>query len=405
MGKSVDLKYTRIFNEHRKAIQETDLVIHRGGARSSKTYSIAQSLAYDWNTVIDTRLRVLIIRKTLPSVKTSVLVTFKDVVENLGLTDYMHVEKKELNFWMGKNLIHFSGLDDVEKIKSSEWNVIWMEEATDFAYDDFKQLQLRLSSPETSHFLNHIVMSFNPIDENHWIKQQLMPDEPTHQEIVSCYRDNPFLPQKYIDRIEGLIDKDPNFARIYAEGEWGILENLIYSNWDVVSEFPENLKHVFFAVDWGYNAPMAMLKLGTDNNMDFYEEEVFYEKEYTTQQLISLLPRLMGEHRKAPIYCDSANPEKIKELKDAGFNAKAAIKGKHSITNGIDFIKTRNIHIIDGSDNIRKEKQAYSWKKNKKTNQLLDEPIDYMNHLQDAERYGIITHLRRGGVRLRWLEI
>ena len=405
MSELVELKYTRIFEEHQKA-KLSDLIIHRGGARSSKTYSIAQdTVCGPFISQPDAGFRCLILRKTLPAVKTSVLVSFKDVLDTIGLRDRITEEKKELNYRYGRSLIHFSGLDDVEKIKSSEWHLIWMEEATDFSYDEYSQLQLRLSAPEIKGFTNKLILSFNPIDENHWIKTRLLKEEPDAVEIVSTYRDNPFLPEKYKVRIENLIKKDANFARIYRDGEWGMLENIIYNNWKVVDEFPSHINDVFFGLDFGYNDEMAMIKVGAEENSDtFWEQEVFYEKETTIEQLVPLLPHLMGSHRKKPIYCDSANPDKIKTLRSHGFNAKPCIKGKYSITNGIEFLKTQDIKIIDGSTNLIKEKQSYSWRKDRH-GKILDDPIDYLNHLMDAERYAIITHIKRGGGNVKWLDL
>lgn len=289
--------------------------------------------------------------------------------------------------------------------QSSEWHMIWMEEATDFSYDEYSQLQLRLSAPEIKGFTNKLIMSFNPIDENHWIKTRLLPEEPDAVEIVSTYRDNPFLPEKYRKRIENLIKKDANFARIYRDGEWGLLENTIYNNWKVVDEFPDHIHDIFFGLDFGYNDEMAMIKVGMEDKSDtFWEQEVFYEKETTIEQLVTILPHLMGVHRKKPIYCDSANPDKIKTLRSHGFNAKPCIKGKYSITNGIEFIKTQDIKVVDGSTNLIKEKQSYSWRKDRH-GRIFDEPVDYLNHLMDAERYAIITHIKRGGGNVRWLDL
>lgn len=288
--------------------------------------------------------------------------------------------------------------------QSSEWHIIWMEEATEFDYEDYQQLQLRLSAPSIEGLHNHMIVSFNPIDANHWIKTILIANETNLTEIVSNYKDNPFLSQSYIQILEDLISKDANFARVYADGEWGLLENLIYSkNWDVVDYFPEGLD-VFHGLDFGFNAPMGLVKIGkASSNKEFWLQELFYESERTLDHLIGKLPYLLGSGVRKPIYCDSANPEKIKSIKEAGFTAKEAIKGKNSIIEGIDYIKTCTLHIVRGSNNLLDEIKTYSFKK--KNGIVIDEPIDYKNHLMDAMRYGIISHVRKGGAKIRWLDI
>jgi len=37
----------------------------------------------------------------------------------------------------GDNLVQFAGMDESEKIKSTEWNYVWMEEANEFTYEDY----------------------------------------------------------------------------------------------------------------------------------------------------------------------------------------------------------------------------------------------------------------------------
>ena len=67
-------------------------------------------------------------------------------------------------------------------------------------------------------------------------------------------------------------------------------------------------------------------------------------------------------------------------------------KGQDSIRHGIDTLKALKIHIIEGSENIQKEKDSYIWKKDKNGNSL-NVPVDFDNHALDAIRYAIVTHI------------
>jgi phage terminase large subunit len=89
-------------------------------------------------------------------------------------------------------------------------------------------------------------------------------------------------------------------------------------------------------------------------------------------------------------------------MRSAGLNARPAVK---KVKEGIDFIKRLVVHIIKDSGNIVKEKTSYVWKTDKRTKQVIDEPVEFNDHAQDAERYAVFTHLKRSDkIRLRWLE-
>lgn len=280
---------------------------------------------------------------------------------------------------------------------SSEWNMIWIEEATEFAYDDFKTISLYNRAPNHNKGAkNQVFLSFNPIDEYHWLREKLLLDERTMrinkvEEIHSTYRDNPFLPDDTRRKYDALVDQDINYYRIYGLGEWGKLDSVIYNNWDIVPNDLSIEGEVFFGLDFGYNDPTALVKCTVVGD-EVWEEELLYEKGLNNQQLIQRVKEAIpSKLSMRPIFCDTAEPDKIAELRLAGLNAKNANK---SVNDGIDFIKRLKIHIIDGSDNIIKEKRSYSWRKDREGHPM-DKPIDFMDHLMSAERYALYTPLRR----------
>jgi phage terminase large subunit len=191
--------------------------------------------------------------------------------------------------------------------------------------------------------------------------------------------------------LEGLINQDYNMYRIYAQGEWGALTNLIYTNWQPVAHFPDLGKpKIIYGLDFGYNDPMALVRIMI-KGFDTYEEQVIYQSGLTVKQLINQMDILIpSTHKRVPIYCDSAVPDKIIELRQAGYNAKPAQK---SVLDGIDFVKRFSCHVLDSGTELLKELRSYSWKTDK-NKQVLDEPVDYQNHLQDARRYALYTHLK-----------
>ncbi|MDW7973526.1 MAG: phage terminase large subunit, partial [Thermodesulfovibrio sp.] len=160
----IQLKATKVF--YRNLNSKAKVVLNRGGARSSKSYSILQVLIYKFLT--EEKKKFLIMRKTFPSLRITTWYDFKKIISELGIEHKIKEEKKFFNYYYKDNFLHFGSLDDVEKIKSSSWNYIFLEEATEFDYEEYVTLKLRLSAPSVDGKRNQMFLAFNPIDENHW---------------------------------------------------------------------------------------------------------------------------------------------------------------------------------------------------------------------------------------------
>jgi phage terminase large subunit len=386
---------TKVFDKN--ILSGAKTVINRGSAGSSKSFSILQvvlTLMAKYRN-----LKILIVRKSLPSLRISTLLDFKEMISDMGLTPLFFEEKVNLNFYFNGNFLHFGSVDDPEKMKSTNWNYIFMEETNEFTYQEFQLVRLRLRSPLQGNSMNKLFMAFNPIDEYHWIKEKLI-DVEKHDvgridEIHSTYKDNPCLEKDYIKMLEDLINQDANYHRIYAEGKWGKLTNLIYSNWDVVNVIPEG-GQVLYGLDFGFNNPTALTKITVppyDGRIpkEIYEEEMIYHRGMTNSDLIDKLQELKisNEH---PIYADPSEPSKITEIRRAGYLIKSA---DNSVKDGIDFMKRIRVHILKTSTHLQKEKKAYTYKTDRRGN-AIDEPVKFMDHGQDSERYPVYTHFKAG---------
>jgi phage terminase large subunit len=389
---STEIQVTRVFTENRDS--DKKIIINRGGARSSKSYSIMQ-LVTDRFFSIPGR-QILIARKTSPALRRS---CYRDAIrymKRLGLYSEIQEEKALLAFHYKDSLMQFVGLDDPEKIKSTGWNDIFMEEANEFDYEDFIVLSTRMSEADNG-VRNKLFMAFNPIDTFHWIKEKVIDsDRRDIQEIHSSYLDNPFLSDDYIQSLLDLEQQDPNYYRIYGLGEWGKLDNLIYPSWDLVEKIPENVDELFYGVDFGFNAPTAVLKIAVKDE-EIWEEELLYETGLTNTDLIAEMKTLVPKRERGNkyLFCDSAEPDRIQELEEAGFTV---IPSDKKVKEGIDVVKRQKIHITRDSTNLIKEKRSYSWKTDRKTGRIIDEPVKFNDHLMDAERYAIYTYFKEIGV-------
>jgi phage terminase large subunit len=385
-----EIKVTRVFYEN--AGSKKPLVINRGGTRSTKSHSLTQLMLFRFFT--QKNKKILALRKTLPAMRVSVFTKFREIAAEFGKDfDSLQSEKVMMNYYFGTNTLHFGGMDDPEKIKSTEWNYVFVEEANEFDYEDILQLSIRLSAKTTPDEPNQLFLAFNPIDEYHWIKQKLMVSETgNYDEIVSTYKDNPTLDETYIRKLENLVHQNKNFYRVYVLGEWGRYENLVYDNWRITREEPFEFEDKIFGLDFGFNNPTAMLRIGIKDD-EFFEKELIYESKLTTSALIEMMREVLSpDEYYLPIYCDSASPGVIEELQTSGFNCLPMKKGPGSVFSSINFVKGLNINVHESSDNLIKEKRSYSWKTDKRGNPV-DEPVKFMDHLMDCEKGALYTHL------------
>lgn len=266
-----------------------------------------------------------------------------------------------------------------------------MEEATEFTYQDYTVCKTRLSSPTFKNVLNQIFLLFNPEDENCWIKTELIDKDDDCTELVSSYKDNPFLSEAYVKILENLQRTDDNHWRIYGLGEWGKLDALIFSNWRKITEQQIPLAgDIVYGLDFGFNNPSALLKIKIDSTEAYCQQKI-YESGLTNTQLIAKMKEVIPykERELYPIYADNAEPDRIEEISAAGFWCVPCYKGK--VKESIDHVKRYRLHITEDSDETLKEIRSYSWRKDK-NERTLEEPVAFNDHAMACIRYAIYTH-------------
>ena len=353
-------------------------VVNVGGAGSSKSYSIAQLLIQ--TLFNEQNHKIAIGRKTFPALRMTAYKLVIDLLKDYGLYNINNHNKTE-NIYVNplkNSSMQFFSLDDPEKIKSADFNDIWLEEANEFTYEDYLVLKMRLRAPSVSGRMNKMYLSLNPIDENNWIAMKLSKD-PTVDIIRSTYHDNPHLTPEYVAILENLINEDANYYRIYVQGEWGKLENIIFNNWQIVDEMPAEFEKQAYGLDFGYVNPTAFIHEGIIGK-DLYIDELLYETKLTNSDLIS---RLTG-FPLLDIYADSAEPQRIEELTRSGLDCYPANK---DVKLGIDNLKRFHLKITKRSINVIKEIRGYQRKKDK-DGKVLEEPVKFNDHSMDGLRYG-----------------
>jgi len=363
---------------------ESRYLISYGGSGSSKSYSATQKVIF--RIITEKNHRILLLRKTASSLKKSVYQLLLDVISAWGINDLFIINKTDMSLLCkaNGNQILLSGLDDVEKLKSiAGISSIWIEEATEITSDDFDQLNLRLRGNTKSY--KQIILTFNPISSQSWIKKRFFDNKINNSTIVhSTFEDNPFVDDEYKNILYSLAEQNKSYYEVYALGKWGDRKGLIFPDYTLVDKLPIEYEFVTFGLDYGFNHPQVLIETRTIGN-NIYIKEIFYKSQSLVDDLISAMKE-DGISENSLIYADSANPDKIVMLQNAGF--KNCTQAKKDVLAGIDFVKSKKIHITKCSTNIIKEIESYSWKLDK-NGEPEEKPVKFLDDGMDALRYSI----------------
>jgi len=371
---TIKTKATIVWEKLQQATKR--FVVLQGAAQSSKTYSLIQYLVFKCvNEWAGQKKIITIARKTLPALRGSAMRDFFDVLENLKLYRKENHRKHPVNeYVLHGNLIEFVAVDQPQKVRGRKRNICWLNEANEFEYDDFFQFNIRTSE--------RLFFDFNPSEEFHWIYEKILTRDDCDFIQVSM-EDNPFMPQHIREELERLKDEDENLYRIYALGERGKAQDLVFQKWDEVQEMPI-CDHYRYGLDFGFAHPTALVLVGTKKK-NIYVREIIYQTRLTNPELIDLMKEYEVS-KNVLIRAESAEPDRINEIKKAGFKIEPVRKIKNFKKNAIDNINRGRIHIVN-SPNFRREIVSYRWKK--KDGQILDEPVKFRDDLMDAFLYAI----------------
>lgn len=306
-----------------------------------------------------------------------------------------------LTFRNNGNQIIFRGMNDDrqrEKLKSitfprGKLTDVWLEEATEFTQADLEIIDDRLRGELPEGQFYQIRMTFNPVNKSHWIKKKFFDyqddDTFTHH---STYLGNRFIDEAYHRRMERRKIVDPEGYQIYGLGEWGEIGGLILHNWEIkdVSQNLNDYDDIAIGQDFGFNHANAILLLGIKDDNIYIIDEIYEHEKDTSEIIQKAIAKAIPTKKR--MWCDSAEPDRIKMWQKGGFTlAKGVDKGgsQGSVKAQIDWLKQRYIYVHPHCVNTIKEMQQWKWKKDEKTGEYLDEPVPVMDDAMAALRYGV----------------
>ena len=200
---------------------ESRILVFHGGAGSGKSVFVSAKIMR--RACFERPHKILVIRKVASTLKDSVYAELSTRIDEFGMSKHIHPNKTDKTFTFDNgNMIICKGLDEPEKIKSIEGiTSVWIEEATELNENDFDQLMLRVRGEKANYI--QFILSFNPIDENHWIKRRLI-DTKEATVLHTTYKDNKFLDEQYIKTLNDLEHTNSLYYQIYCLGEWGVVD-------------------------------------------------------------------------------------------------------------------------------------------------------------------------------------
>lgn len=373
------------------------------------------------------RMRGLIVRKTRESLTETALVTYEEDIlgENNPIKEGPKRNFRQVYHYPNKSTIVVGGLDKSIKIMSSQYDMIFVPEATEITEGDWEALLTRLRNWRMP--FQQLLADVNPDRPKHWLKQRA--DKGAIRLLETRHEDNPSLWDQekkewtekgiaYIAKLEKLTGV--RYLRL-RKGLWVTAEGLILSDWDpaihVIDPFPiPSNWRIIAGVDWGYTKPGTIVVIAIDGDGRAYIVHEVYRVQQKIAWWVQQGQRLKALYAIDVFYCDPSEPAYIKDFNDVGLNAVGADNSWHP---GVQEVQQRLVVAEDGKARLYvfnnsleerdkilddekqpcgfvEETEGFVWKKNSQG--LKDEPADCPDHAQDAVRYPLYSTAVRGSV-------
>lgn len=349
--------------------------IIQGGTSASKTYSI---LAVLINKALSIHgIEISVVAETIPHLRRGALKDFLKIMKWTGRYIEDRFNKSLLRYeFANGSVIEFFSADDSSKLRGARRDILYINECNNVTFDAYNELAIRTRK--------EVYLDFNPANE-FWVHTELK-DEPDSDFLILTYKDNEALDQSIVEQIEKNRDKAKtssywaNWWKVYGEGQLGMLEGVVFSNWKTIDTIPKEARLLGIGLDFGYtNDPTAIVEVYAYNNQRIVNE-IVYQNGLVNSDIAKRLPK------NVIVYADSSEPKSIEEIRRLGITIKGVTKGKDSINYGIDVMQRQDYLITNQSVDLIKELRSYIWDTDK-TGRRLNKPIDFNNHGIDALRY------------------
>lgn len=375
-----------------------------GGTSAGKTFGILPILID--KATRTSLLEISVVSESIPHLRKGAMKDFLKIMKATGRYNDKNWNRTLLTYYFSNgSYIEFFSADQEDKVRGPRRNILYINECNNINFETYHQLAIRTDV--------EIWLDYNPTHE-FWIHTELK-DDPDVEELVLTYKDNEALADSIVREIEKARDKAffdielenifqennikssywANWWRVYGLGKVGSLEGVVFNNWSIIQNIPNDSKLVGFGLDFGYSNDLTAIVEVYEWNGKRILNEICYRTKMVNADIASVLPT-------NPItYADSAEPKSIEEIRRTGVLIKGVTKGKDSINFGIQVMQQQTYLVTSNSTNLIKELRNYTWDTDKTGNKI-NKPIDAFNHCIDAVRYHEMEAI---GLKKNWFVI
>lgn len=382
-------------------------------------------------------MRGLILRKTRTSLSSTALVTWREkvAVEALEAGDcvwYGGSAQEPASYrYSNKSIIVVGGLDISTRIMSSEYDIVYVQEAIELAEPEWEAVTTRLRNGKVP--FQQLIADTNPDVPTHWLRVRasrgdLLILESRHEDNP-LYFDEDGSPTAEGTDYLGKLDRLTGVRKLrLRDGLWCAAEGIVYEEWDasvhVIDRFPipESWTR-WWVVDFGYTNPFVLQRWAEDDDGRLY----LYAEQYRTKRLVEdhardVLAQVAPggewvEPKPRAIICDHDAEDRATLEKHLGLSTTAATK---TVSDGIQAVQSRMRAAGDGrprifilrdslfqlDEDLKEGKRpvctadeipGYIWDGKGK-----ERPVKEDDHGMDCMRYMVADRDLGGRLRIRW---
>ena len=375
--------------------------IAKGGRGSAKSETIARSLV---SLAMQKPLKILCTRAFQNSITDSVHSLLARIIRSNNLDHFFKINQHNITAINGSQFI-FSGLQKIDSLKSiDQIDICWIEEASTVTKSNFEKL-----SPSIRKVGSEIWISFNPEFQDDYIYQTFCANKPDSYESKSVilqtvnWQDNPFFNDTLEQERQLCLKNRPDdYDHIWEGGLKTISEAQIFKNKYEVKEFETpaaqecTWSRYFYGIDWGFaKDPTVLIRAFIKDGCLWVDQEVC-GAEVDFKDLDKLFAKV-PDYKRWLIKADNARPESISYCKkELNMNIEPVEKGKGSVEDGIEYLKSFNKIIIHPRcTNLIKEARLYCYKVDKHTEEVLPIVVKSNDHSWDALRYALEGYMKK----------
>jgi PBSX family phage terminase large subunit len=366
--------------------------------------------------------RMIVLRKTRASTTESALVTFEQYVtgpEHPMVTN-MHRRNRQAYQYPNGSTIVVGGLDYPTRLFSTEFDMIYVQEATELNLNEYESLLRCLRNNKLP--FQQLIADCNPDAPEHWLKVRCDQGRATY--IESHHEDNPLLydaeAEKWTDVGVAYIDTLDALTGVRKErlryGRWTLAEGAIYDNWSTdaqdgnisaeLAAYDPDLP-IYWLCDDGYQNPRVVLiaQKKRDGAVAVIDEY------YMAHQLFD---QTLGDLLARPYHKPSAaiyDPSALTFAAEVSKRGIATVAANNDVADGIKVVRdyicdgkgVRSLYINPRCKNLIREIPSYRYADTASVAGGDPRPIKENDHACDALRYGLVWFKSGAGVQVRQL--